>query len=52
MVDYDTFLRYLINAAVLIHSRPPIFKPHYSYSLMLSSLFEMLDLARKKRGEE
>lgn len=49
--DYDGFLKVIINIAALIYSRPPIFKPHYSYALMVQGFFEMLDLARKRKGD-
>ena len=50
--DYDGFLKLLVNIAALIHSRPPIFKPHFSYALMLDSLFGMIEMNRKRRGED
>lgn len=51
-MDHDAYLKFMVNLAAFIHTRPPIYKPHYSYSLMLKNMFDMLDMARKKRGDE
>lgn len=51
-LDYDGFVKLLTNLAVLLHTREPIYRPELSYGLMFESLLEMIDKARRQRGEE
>ena len=51
-LDYDGFIKFLTNMALLIHTREPVNMPELSYALMFQSLLDMLDKSRRMRGEE
>ena len=51
-LDYDGFCRLLVNLAVLIHTRPPLSMDHLAHAVMFQSLLDLLDKARKMKGED
>lgn len=51
-LDYDGFIKFMVNLASLIHSREPIAMSELSTALMFESTLDMIDRGRRMRGEE
>lgn len=51
-LDYDGYIKFMVNLATIIHAREPIDMPELSHALMFESLLDMFDKGRRMRREQ